>query len=85
MRLTDDWKPHQLQLVSPSRWFPSFEGPTAKRLNENLYLWPDSAPTAYGGQGPAELFGEHVMERLTEAFAILKWIAENRRDEFDGG
>lgn len=55
----------------------------AKRLNENLYHWPDTTPTAYGGQGSADFFREHVMERLTEAFVNLKWIAENRQHEFD--
>jgi hypothetical protein len=55
----------------------------AKRLNENLYHWPDTTPTAYGGQGSADFFREHVMERLTEAFVNLKWISENRQHEFD--
>jgi hypothetical protein len=54
----------------------------AKRLNENLYRWPDGSPTAFGGSGSAGFFRQHVMERLTEAFVNLKWIAEYKPDQF---
>jgi hypothetical protein len=55
----------------------------SKRVEENLYEWPNESITVYGGSGSAKHFRDNALKRIAEAFVNFAWILENDPSKFN--
>ena len=55
----------------------------SKRVEENLYEWPNESITVYGGSGSVKHFRDNALKRIAEAFVNFAWILDNNPSNFN--